>query len=165
MDELHEWIERHRRLLLDYVEAQPETALVERKDAAGWSAKDHVIHLAMWERSIVYLLRKQPRHEGLGVSEDVYLGHDVDHINDVIYRQHRDKDWATVRREFDDVHRELLAILAGLTWEDIHQTYSYYAPDEPGDERGDPVAYWIAGNTYGHYDQHREWIAALLEDH
>jgi hypothetical protein len=162
VDEVREWIERRRNQLLDLLEAQPEAALVERTDAAGWSAKDHVIHMAMWERGIVYLLRKQPRHVGMGVPEDVFRGHDVDRTNDLIYRQHRDKDWANVRREFDDVHRELLATLDGLTWEDVQRPYSHYAPNEPGEDNGDPVAYWIAGNTYGHYDQHREWIEALL---
>lgn len=163
MDELYTWIEDHRRQLFEVVDGQPDSALVERTDAAGWSAKDHLIHLAMWERSIDYLLQSRPRHEGLGVSQDVYLGHDVDRINEVIFQQHRDKDLATVRREFDDVHGDFLSTLGGLTWDELFKTYSHYAPAEPGEDRGDPVAFWVAGNTYGHYDQHREWIAALLE--
>jgi len=42
-------------------------------DPAGWTAKDHLAHLAAWERSMVHLLQGRPRHEGLGVEEAVYM--------------------------------------------------------------------------------------------
>ncbi len=162
MADWREFIERDRNALLSLVESLSPQDRDEKLDPAGWSAKDHVIHLAFWERSMVYLLSKRPRHEGLGVEQDVYLGHDVDTINDVIYRQNRERSWSSVREVFDQVHVELMETLDGLSWGDLHLTYSHYAPDEPGEERGVPVAYYVAGNTYGHYDEHRGWIEELF---
>ena len=56
----------------------------------------------------------------------------------------------------------MLTTLAGLSDEDLFKTYSYYQPDEPGDDSGDPILNWIMGNTYEHYAEHQAWIEALL---
>jgi hypothetical protein len=39
------------------------------KDAQGWTVKDHLAHLAAWERSVIFMLQGKPRHAGLGVEE------------------------------------------------------------------------------------------------
>lgn len=163
LSEVKEWIARHREPLLALLDQLPPEQRDELRDPAGWAPKDHLAHLTMWERSMLYLLTRRPRHEGLGIERDLYLSHDVDAINDVIYHQHRDRDWESVRAGFDAVHGELLATLDEIRWEGLMRPYSYYAPDEPGDRGSDPVGYWIAGNTYYHYDDHRRWIEELLD--
>ena len=160
--ELEERIQRHRRLLTDLVDNLPDAERDEIRDPAGWSTKDHVVHLTMWERSIVYLLTGRPRHEGLGVDRETYLRHDYDLTNDAILRQHRDRDWQSIRAEFDDVHTNLIATLKSVGWDGLHLSYSHYAPDEPGDDDGNPVVFLVAGNTFFHYDEHRQWIEELL---
>ena len=57
------------------------------QDAEGWTAKDHVIHMTAWERSVVFFLQGKPRHEGLGVEEQLYRTGDDDAINDAVYEQ------------------------------------------------------------------------------
>ncbi|HET8629033.1 MAG TPA: hypothetical protein VFL91_16545, partial [Thermomicrobiales bacterium] len=44
---------------------------------------------------------------------------------------------------------------------DLTRTYAQYLPDEPGEDTGTPIAEYIAGDTYEHFDEHRGWIAAL----
>lgn len=163
LPEVKEWIARHREPLVELVDNLPAAQRDELRNPAGWSAKDHIAHLTMWERSMVYLLNGRPRHEGLGVDRDLYLGHDIDAINYAIYRQHRNRDWEAVRTEFDAVHADLLATLDEVGWDGLMRPYAHYAPDEPGDRGDEPVGFWIAGNTYLHYDQHRGWIEELLE--
>jgi hypothetical protein len=138
-------------------EAQP----VERRDANGWSIKDHLVNVTAWERSLLYLLHVIPRHRALGVDEQTYLTNDADGVNAIIHARERDRPLFDVLAAMDDVHRQLLETLDGMTWEDLFQPYSHYLPDEPGEDNGNPVADWVAGNTYGHYDEHREWIEAL----
>src|SRR5690606_12113861 len=111
LSEVKEWIARHREPLLALLDQLPPEQRDELRDPAGWAPKDHLAHLTMWERSMLYLLTRRPRHEGLGIERDLYLSHDVDAINDVIYHQHRDRDWESVRAGFDAVHGELLATL------------------------------------------------------
>lgn len=161
--ELKAKIEERRNALLELVDNLPAADRDEIRDPAGWSAKDHVAHLAMWERSMVYLLTGRSRHDGLGIDQETYLSHDYDVTNDAIYRQHRDRDWSSVRANFDQVHGELLEVIERLGWDELQNTYSHFAPDEPGEERGYPVVYYVAGNTYQHYDEHRTWIEELLE--
>ena len=46
---------------------------------------------------------------------------------------------------------------------DLRKTYSHYQPDEPGEDSGEPIMRWVAGNTYEHYAEHQEWIEALIK--
>ncbi|CAN5578072.1 hypothetical protein BH23CHL2_BH23CHL2_18340 [soil metagenome] len=160
--ELEGRIEIHRRRLLELVDNMPDHERDEIRDPEGWSTKDHIAHLSMWERSMVYLLTNRPRHEGLGVELETYLRHDVDLINDAIYRRHRHRSWESVKAEFDAVHEELIETLRQLGWDRLQLPYSHFAPDEPGEESGEPVVYYVAGNTFFHYDEHRGWIEDLL---
>ena len=41
-------------------------------DAAGWTVKDHIIHLATWEDGVYALLEKQPRHEQMGLDKALH---------------------------------------------------------------------------------------------
>jgi Protein of unknown function (DUF1706) len=160
--ELEARIEAHRLKLIVLIDSLSAPERDEIRDPAGWSTKDHVVHLSMWERSMDYLLNERPRHEGLGVDLEVYLGHDYDVTNDAIFRQHRERDWESVRAEFDEVHADLLQTLRAVGWDDLQLTYSHYAPDEPGEDSGQPVVVYVAGNTFYHYDEHRAWIEELL---
>lgn len=155
-------IELHREPLTALVDDLPPAKRDELRDQAGWSTKDHVVHLSMWERSLDFLLTGRARHEGLGVRQETYLKHDVDLTNDEIFRQHRDRDWVAIRAEFDDVHSDLLTTLGGVGWDGLQLTYSHYAPGEPGEEVGTPVVFYVAGNTFFHYDEHRSWIETLV---
>lgn len=160
--ELEDRIETHRIQLLQVVDSLSEVDRDEIRDPAGWSTKDHVAHLVYWERSMDYLLTGRPRHEGLGVREATYLAHDVDCINAEIYQQHQARDWQSIRTEWDEVHTDLIDTLREVGWEGLQNSYSHFAPDEPGTDRGDPVIYYVAGNTFFHYDEHRGWIEELL---
>jgi uncharacterized protein (TIGR03083 family) len=139
-----------------------DAQLTGPRDGGGWAVKDHLAHLAAWERSMAYLLRGRPRHEGLGVDERTYLEGDEDEINDAIFRLGRDRPLPETLADWRETHRQLLATLAGLGDADLQKTYSDYLPDEPGEETGEPIVGRLAGNTYEHYDQHRGWIEALV---
>ena len=86
----------------------------------------------------------------------------ADAINEIVYEREKDRSAPDVLADYRQAHQELLAALAGLTEADLLKTYSYYQPDEPGEDSGAPIVRWIAGNTYEHYDEHRAWIEALV---
>jgi hypothetical protein len=83
-------------------------------------------------------------------------------VNEIIYERTKDRSLADVRSDLGRAQQELLAALAGLTDADLQRTYSHYQPDEPGEDSGAPVLEWIAGNSYEHYEEHLEWIEALV---
>jgi uncharacterized protein (TIGR03083 family) len=154
-------IERSWAALMEAVGRLDDTQLSAPRDSAGWAIKDHLAHLAAWERSIVYLLQGKPRHEGLGIDEATYLAGDVERDNAAIHERTKDLPPAAVLENLRDVHRQMLDTLAELTDADLSKTYSQYLPDEPGEDKGAPIAAYIAGDTYELFDEHRAWIAAL----
>lgn len=149
--------------LTDALSQLSEAQLTGPTDAAGWTGKDHIVHLAAWERSILYLLAGKPRHAGLGVDEALYLTGDDDAINAVIQSQHRDISLAEALAELRRVHTELRAVLDGLSDADVHKMYSDFLPEEPGEEDGTPIIDRLVGNTSEHYAEHLPWILALVE--
>jgi hypothetical protein len=151
-----------RSALQRVIEGRSERELTELRDAAGWSVKDHLYHLAAWERGIVHLLQKQPRHEGMGIDEQAYRELDVDAMNAVIFEQSRSLPLVEALQAFRSSHQEMLDLLATLTWDDLQQPYSHYAPGDTVEQGDQPVLYWVFGNTAGHFDMHQPWIEAIL---
>lgn len=162
-DELLQDIGRNWKSLHFLLSLLTEEQLTDVRDAQGWSAKDHVIHLVAWERSVVSYLQGKGRHEGLGVEESVYLQGGFDEINDVIYRQRMDLPLGEVMAQFDAVHQQLLALLEPLTDEDLQKPYIRKGAGETGDTNGSKIYDLIHGNSAGHYEEHETWIEALFD--
>jgi hypothetical protein len=137
-----------------------ESQLTASQDEQGWTVKDHLAHLAAWERSTDYFLQGKPRHEGLGVAESLYADGDVDAVNEAIYRQHTDLPLSQVVALLRDTHHHLVESIQALSDDDLYRPYHYFLPDQPDDGR---TAYRVIyGNTIDHYAEHLEWIDALL---
>lgn len=147
------------RNINSYLDSLTETQLTQPTDATGWTAKDHVIHMAVWEDSILALLSGAALWEHMQVEREIWKqGEDA--INAVIQQRYRDMPLADVRRTFHETHRRVLDKLQTLTDEDLHRPYNYYQPKSKQDR---PVIEWMQGNTYQHYAAHRPWIAAIVE--
>jgi len=131
---------------------------VNIKDSQGWSVKDHVAHLAAWERSVVVFLQGRPRHEGLGVDQALFDGDDFDALNDVIARNHRGLSTNETIQLWKNTHQELMGLLDGLSNERLQGPSSFFVAN--GDER--PLIGMIHSNTAEHFDEHRKWIEALI---
>lgn len=124
-----------------------------RPGAGAWTAKDHMAHIACWERSALALLNGEPRQGHLGISNEEYAGLDTDAINDRIRAIYRDAHAMDVERFYRQAHADLVAKLQSMTDEDLLRPYSYFQPDDPP-YNPNPVWPWIAGNTFGHYEEH-----------
>lgn len=130
------------------------------KDAQGWSVKDHLIHMAAWERSVVFFLRGQPRYAGLKVDQALYKNGTFDEVNAAIFQQHKAMSLAEATAQFRDVHQQLMQLLQPLTDADLHKPYQAYLPDELGDDR--LAIDVIYSNTAGHFREHLDWIQTLV---
>lgn len=143
-----------------FIKPLSEEAMTVSVDAAGWTVKDHLIHLAIWEGSMIALLNHQPRYEALGVDYDLFVSGDHDAVNAIIQQQHKDKSPEQVLAELEQTHTRMLQKIQSLTDADIALPYQHYAPDA---DRDAPVVYWIVGNTSEHYAEHTPWMMAILE--
>jgi uncharacterized protein (TIGR03083 family) len=134
---------------------------LSRPGADGWSIKDHLCHVAAWERSLTSLLKGERRWEAMGISEDVYVRADTDEMNDAIFAANRDHAAPQALAEFRRAHEDVIDALGYLSDEDLRRDYRHYQPDEAGDRGGNPVFAWFRGNTFDHYAEHEAWIRRL----
>jgi hypothetical protein len=160
-DELLARIEPSWRELQRFLAETDASTLTESRDAEGWSVQDHLSHIAAWERSVLFLLRGRPRHEGLGVDEDLYLHGGFDEINAAIHEQTKSRSLDETLTDLRWTHEQFLEQLDRLSDAELQQPYAHFLPDEPGEDSGEPVLTKLAGNTYEHYDEHREWMEAI----
>ena len=128
----------------------------------GWSVKDHLAHLTTWQHSLLALLEGRSRPAAVGVDAATYEATDTDGLNAIIHERNKDRPLPDVLDDFHLTHERLLAVLAPLTDDDLHKPYSHYQPNDPP-HNPDPVVYWIAGNTYGHYEEHVAAVRALAQ--
>jgi len=131
-----------------------------RKD--GWAIKDHLIHLAVWELSVVTLLCGEPRFPMRGMTPGNPEPTNADELNAQIFAQNKDRSAQDARNLFHTAHMELLGELAKLSDADLLKPYSHFQPNENGADEQNPVLGWIVGNTYGHYEEHIAWIREQL---
>jgi len=150
--------------LQTYLKTLTPEQMTRPTDAAGWTAKDHVMHLAVWEDGIAALLEGESRRERMGLDVATWESDwDADHyfhINDVIYQQHHGQPLDDVLRHFDAVHQRLVDVVSALADADLLRPYNSY---DPTSSSTTPLFALIVGDTYGHYEQHRPWIAAIVD--
>jgi hypothetical protein len=142
-----------------------EAQMTTIRDAQGWTVKDHLIHLAHWERSVVFFLQGKPRHAGLEVDEALYLKDlkaEDDEINAVIFQRRKDDPLGEALAQFRDIHQQLLNLLQPLTDADLQRPYRHYLPEEPGEGDGPPAINVIYGDSAHHFAEHLAWIEALV---
>jgi hypothetical protein len=133
------------------------------KNPDGWAVKDHVAHLSAWENSVIYLLTSKPRHEGLGVPEDIYLSHDFDKINDVIFQNHKDVPLEQVRSESQRIHADYVKHIEARSEEELKLPYRHFLPDEPGEGDGPPVVAFVYSDGAPHYREHQQWMEEQIK--
>ena len=114
-----------------------------RRTSAGWTYKDLAAHVAAWEQETVRRLRIFRESGGRPGPRA-----EVDAFNADVVEQHRLVGAEAVLDEIESSHRLLLAELARL--------------DDPpvGDGWVQRV---VAGNTFAHYDEHRDELAAVRD--
>lgn len=127
----------------------------------GWSIKDHLIHLAMWELSTAALLRGESRYTMMGIQPGESVP-DETTLNAQVQSQNKNRSLENALTLFHGAHMELLGELAKLSDADLQKPFSHFQPDAEGAYAHNPVLGWIIGNTYGHYEEHIPWIRAML---
>jgi hypothetical protein len=141
-----------------YLDTLTPRQLTERTDAGGWTIKDHVIHLAVWEDSMNALFERRSRPEAMGVPLAAWQASDWDTLNAVIQHRCKDMPWADVKTAFQQAHERLIARIEALSDETLLRPYHDYQPDATWDR---PVITTLIGNSSAHYAEHRPWIEAI----
>jgi hypothetical protein len=95
----------------------------------------------------------------MGISEAAWESHSgADEMNVAIYAHWADAPLPVVMERFDSAHAELIAALGSLSDADLERPYTDF--DRSGDPTR-PIVGWIAGNSFGHFDEHLAWLQDL----
>lgn len=132
--------------------------MTELTDAGGWTAKDHVANLVVWELGVVAMLDGKPRFIEMGLPEHWKNLH-YEEMNAIMHRQHKDRPYTEIMAEFRQVHSRLIAAVEKLSDADLQRPYHELQPDS---DRDDPIIETIISCTYDHYTEHRPWIEAIV---
>ena len=141
---------RAARAKLDRSVAGLDEAALAAPGPEGWSVKDHLAHLAAWGRKVLGNMDGRFGPQVLGVPEEVYKRGDWVEINEIVRAPDNGRPVAEVLAEYRRVHETLLQRINDLPEADL------FGAD-------DRLLNNIAGNTYGHDEEHRPWIEAVLK--
>jgi uncharacterized protein (TIGR03083 family) len=159
--EIRERIAADRARLESLIEGIDESRLTQPGVQEGWSIKDVLAHVTWWEQRMLTLLasaRRGERPESLvrpGEAPETV----VDRVNADVLEASRAEPLAAVIDAFRRSGANVAALTASL------------GDDELADDSavaqalGGPPAELIAVNTYEHYREHEEMIAAWLARH
>lgn len=124
----------------------------------GWSVKDHLYHLATWQRVQLARMQGTPPWAVVELDEANFRAAcdpatDFREINAIIER--RGKDWPSARvlAHFRDTHARLLAEL---------DTWTYDALVQPIRPDGLTTLKQLSGDSYEHDDEHLRMLQQLL---
>jgi hypothetical protein len=144
--------------LQTYLASLTEEQLTVPKDAAGFSAKDHIVHIAMWEKAGLALLERKSKREVLDITPETWE-QDDDAINAVLHERYHDMPLAEVMQTFRQYHEAMVKKLESMTDAELQLPHRHYKPDSTEDR---PIILWVVGDTLNHYRDHLPWIAAIV---
>jgi uncharacterized damage-inducible protein DinB len=163
IDDLVARAEQSRASFFAALDGLSDEQLAAPITAGGWSAADHMAHIAVWMEGILAALDGVSRWTAMGADGPPgEAGFDV--LNEQLRAPHAAKSPAEVRVWLDATHTRMLARLHAMTTEELRRPYGHYQPGEARDDAGEPFINWVAGDTYSHYDEHRGWIVAALRE-
>jgi hypothetical protein len=148
--------------LRDTLDTLTPEQMTEIRDPQGWSVKDHLVHMAAWERSVAVLIQGQPRHEGLGIDEQLYLTSSEDEINAAIQEKRKDVSLSEALADFREAHGQLLSLIEPMSDDDLYKANSDFLPEGSGERDERPIIGMIYGNTADHFREHQRWIESLV---
>lgn len=152
-----------RDALHAFINSLTEAQLTRATDAAGWTVKDHLAHLAAWQDGVTALLQRKPRWAAMGLSASEAASNDHDAYNAALQKRHSKLGAPAVLRMLADADRRFLRALQPLSTAELHQAYDHFARIQPiADAR--PVYGWVEGNSWHHFDEHLPWMRQIVLD-
>ena len=118
----------------------------------GWSVKDHVAHIVIWEKRLVEWLGivekgQVPQQLPPGMTWD-----DLDRWNEQTFEENRERELKEVLADFNHFAEEVVQAIEAIPEDFLMRANSLAW------RSGSPLWEMVAANTFWHYPEHREAI-------
>lgn len=143
-----------------YIATLNERQRTQLTDSAGWTVKDHLIHLAVWEDGVWALLNRQNRAAAMGIDAATWKRWDFDEINAVIQQQHKNASWAEAEAKRQASHKRFVEQIEATSEADLARPVQDFQAHSTSNT---PVIEVVVGDAFSHYDSHLPWIKAIAE--
>lgn len=116
----------------------------------NWSIKDHLAHLLAWQDRLQELLQavldeqKEPPKPETTFSS-------TDEVNEYIYQKYKDYPLEEVLAAFRTSYQRVFTTIQAFSQERLNAPFPWYEDDRP-------IWIGIAGDTYEHYEEHKNTI-------
>jgi hypothetical protein len=158
---LREYTSARWNAFVEYTDGLPDAVWEGPTDAAGWTVKDHVAHVVLWDESLVGLVRDRvPRRETLNVSDLAWNAGGYDLMNEEIRFQTERDPVSTVKARRDAGWQEIEALVASFTDEDLQRPASAFGLMYGSNGT---LLETLVDDLGVHYDQHHQYIRSIVE--
>src|SRR2546429_5427685 len=119
-------IEQSWATLQETLQGLSEEQLEGSKDQEGWSALDHLAHIAAWEDMLTGLLQGRPLHEAFGLDLASYeqVG-STDELNALLHERLPQRSAQEALASHQQSHQRAVAALTALPHEDWSKPIFY----------------------------------------
>ncbi len=139
-------------------ELSPEQ-MTQATDDGGWSIKDHLAHLAEWQRRGLGVIEGRAAWEALDIDRETYQSLDIDGVNDIIFKRYQDTPLNAVLTDFRKTQERVILTLEQMNEDDLDRTI-------PSDfqEQYQRIIDLVEANFAGHDREHVEDIRQLANE-
>jgi uncharacterized damage-inducible protein DinB len=102
-----------------------EAQMTEPVTEGGWSIKDHLAHIAEYQRRALAVIADQHQADGFGIDRDTFEQfEDVHAVNEFLFQRNRDRTLSDVIEDFRETHRLVEATVTQMPDADMHRKLS-----------------------------------------
>jgi uncharacterized damage-inducible protein DinB len=158
-DEVLEEVHSARAEIEAIIEELSPEQMTQATDEGGWSIKDHLIHIVEWQRRGIGIIEGLTSWESLQIDQETWQSHDIDGINDIIFKRHKDRDLNSVLTEFRKSQERVILTLEQMNEDDLERR----SPEHISDQYPRLID-MIEANFAGHDRDHVEDIRQLANE-
>jgi uncharacterized protein (TIGR03083 family) len=122
----------------------------------GWSIKDILAHVTAWHHRLLAWLHAAGHNEEPTISGP-NSEEEMDRLNEQFYQENKFRPLADVLGDFRSSYLQIVEAVQAMPEEDLIDPRRFAWLD------GDSLRQLVAGDTYDHYEEHRqqieEWLA------
>jgi hypothetical protein len=120
-DDILEEVHAARAEIEAIIDELSDEQMTQVQDDGGWTIKDHLAHIADWQRRGLGVIEGRPAWEAMGIDKETYQSLDIDGVNEILYERNRDRSLPEVLTEFRKTQEKVVLTLEQMNEDDLER--------------------------------------------